>query len=66
MGNYLVLGDVVDGLSKVLDIVGGDTSHGDATVAGQVDVPVILELVDLLGGQAREAEHTNLIKDDKV
>jgi hypothetical protein len=51
----------VNGLSEVLDIVGRDTGNRDTTIAGKVDVPVVTELVNLLGRQSSVAEHTNLL-----
>jgi hypothetical protein len=59
----LVLGDGMDGLSKVLYVTGGDTGHGDSSVAGHVDGELTGEAVNLLWGQSREAEHTNLLVD---
>jgi hypothetical protein len=58
-----LFGDVVDGLSKVLDVVGGDTSNGDTTITGEVDMPVITELVNLLRLQTSVTEHTDLVGD---
>lgn len=56
----LILGDVVNSFSKVLDVARRDTSHGNTAITGKVDVPVILELVNLFGSKTRETEHTNL------
>lgn len=51
----------MDGFSEVLDVVRRNTSHGDTAITGKVDVPVITELIDLLGSKTRVAEHTDLI-----
>lgn len=45
---------------EVLDVAGGDTSHGDTAVVGHVDVVLLAHLKNLLLGDARVAEHTNL------
>lgn len=58
-----LLGDLVHGAGEVSDVSTGDTSNADAAVAGEVDVVVVLEDVDLLGGETSEAEHTDLVGD---
>ena len=50
----------MEGLGNVLNVVSVDTSHGDTTVIGQIDVVVGSDLQDLLLGEASEGEHTNL------
>ena len=54
---------VVDGLCNVLNVIGVDTSHRDATVFQKVDVPLVNQQLALVLGQACEREHTNLIGD---
>lgn len=61
--SLLELGDLSHRLGEVLDGGGGDTSHGDATVAGHVNVVLGGELVALLGGESRVAEHADLLGD---
>ena len=61
--NFLVgvANDIIDGVGKVLDVLGVETGHGDASVIGQVDVVLLLQDLDLGGSQACEGEHSNLI-----
>ena len=43
-----LLGDLVHALGEVLDVLGSDTSHGDAAVLGHVDVELGAEALDLV------------------
>ena len=51
------------GFGQVSDVLACDSGNGDSAVSGQVDVEVVLELVDLLRGEARVAEHSDLVSD---
>mmetsp|Transcript_321 Transcript_321/g.862 ORF Transcript_321/g.862 Transcript_321/m.862 type:complete len:371 (-) Transcript_321:1657-2769(-) len=53
-------GDLNDGLGKPLDVLRGDSGHGDTPVPRHVDA-LFINSVDLLGGHAGEAEHTDLV-----
>lgn len=50
-------------LSEVLDIGRGQTSHGDTTVASHVDSVLLSKSINLSRGEAREAEHADLLGD---
>lgn len=56
-----VADDIIDGGSKVLDVLGVESSHGDTSVIGQVAVVLLLEDLDLRSRQSRKGEHSNLI-----
>lgn len=58
--NNLRRSDLVNGLSKVLDVGGGDTSNGDTAVHGGIDGVLLSELLDLLGLESGVAEHADL------
>ena len=34
---FALLGDIMDGLSEPLDVVGVDPGHGNTTIEGEVD-----------------------------
>lgn len=40
-----------------------ETSQGDTSIAGHVDLVLVGHVVDLSGGQSGEGEHTNLVGD---
>lgn len=54
---------IVQGLGKIFNIVGVETSHADAAVLGHVDMPLLPDGQDLLLGDAGEAEHADLTGD---
>lgn len=56
-----LLGHLVYALGQVLDVLACHTSHGDATVLGQVHAVILYQAIDLLRCQSGETEHTNLI-----
>lgn len=58
-----LLGDLVNAMSQILNILWGDTRHRDATVFGQVNAEVCRQTCTLFGVHAGEAEHTDLISD---
>ncbi len=51
------------GAGKVSNVSGGDSGDADTSVAGEVNVIVVAETVDLLGGQSGETKHSDLIGD---
>ena len=57
----LDLEGVDDGVSKVLALGEGQTCEGDAAVLGHVDGPLVRHVLDLLGVEAREGEHPDLV-----
>ena len=55
------LGDsFVDALGDQVHVGGGETAHGDATVAQQVDVLLLHQELAHVRVQASEREHANL------
>lgn len=58
-----LLGDLMDGLGEVGNVVARDTGNRDTAILGQVDVVLVLELLDLLRSQSGVAEHTDLVGD---
>lgn len=55
--------DLIYGLGDVVDVFRVQPGHADAAVLGHVDVGVLADLQDLGLGQAREAEHADLVGD---
>lgn len=55
-----------DGLGKTLDVAGGDTSDGDTAVLGGVDGVLLGKGIHLLGLEASEGEHTDLLYVNRV
>lgn len=58
-----LLGDLVDAVRQVLDVLGCHAGHRDASIFGQVNAEVLAQARALLGVHAGEAEHSNLIGD---
>jgi len=58
-----LFGDLVDGMSEVVDIFGGDSDNRDSAVFGEVDRVLLDELLDLIRGHPGVAEHPNLVRD---
>ena len=61
--NGLVLGNLMESLSNVIHVLGIESSNGDTTVHGQINVELLNAALDLLLGQASVGEHTNLAGD---
>lgn len=61
-----LLGHIVNRLSQVLDVTRRDTGDRDATVLGKVNMPVVLDGLDLHGIEPRETEHADLDADGKI
>lgn len=58
------IGDgILDGIGKVVHVLGSDTSHTDSAVGDEVNVPFIDQDFTLLLGEASVGEHTNLFGD---
>ncbi|KAI3483212.1 hypothetical protein L1887_53992 [Cichorium endivia] len=55
--------DLVDPAGDVLDVVGGEAGHGDARVGGEVDVALLEHALALVGVEAEEGEHADLLED---
>lgn len=55
-----LLGDLVNGLSKTLDVVGSNTSDRYTSIHSAVHTVFLRKLLDLLGLEAGIAEHTDL------
>lgn len=53
----------MDGLGEVANTGRGNSSHGDSSVGGHVNVPLLLQLVDLVSSQTAVAEHSDLVGD---
>ena len=53
----------MESLSNVIHVLGIESSNGDTTVHGQIDVELLDAALDLLLGQASVGEHTNLAGD---
>jgi hypothetical protein len=51
------------GLAEVANIGRRDASNTGTTVARHVDVELVLQTIDLLGCQASEGEHADLVGD---
>ena len=56
-----LLGDSVHGLCQIANILGGDASHGDPAILGEVDAEVLGDGRHLVLGHPGKAEHTNLV-----
>lgn len=61
--NGLVLGNLMESLSNVIHVLGIESSNGDTTIHGQINVELLNAALDLLLGQASVGEHTNLAGD---
>lgn len=59
----VVVDDVLNAASDVLDITGGDSANGDTAVLGHVDGVLLDHSFGLLDGKTGEGEHTNLSSD---
>lgn len=57
------LGDLVDGIGQVLNVVRRDTSHANASILRQVDVVFQRQLLNLRWRQSSVAKHANLVGD---
>ena len=58
-----VLSDVLDGVGNVFDVACGEACHGDSSVSSHVNVVLIDHCLTLLGGEACEREHADLVGD---
>mmetsp|Transcript_10160 Transcript_10160/g.32303 ORF Transcript_10160/g.32303 Transcript_10160/m.32303 type:complete len:248 (-) Transcript_10160:2624-3367(-) len=58
---HSVGGHLVKGLGEVLDVLRSDACHADAAILGHVDVVLVAHAVHLLHGDARVAEHADLV-----
>ena len=56
----VVLNNILDALSDVVHILGGDTANRDTSVLGHVDAVLLDHGVTLLWSESSEGEHTNL------
>lgn len=62
--NLLVLtNNLVDPASNVLDIVGSQASHRDTRVGSEVDVTLFEQSLALVGVEAEEGKHADLLED---
>jgi len=59
-------GNLEDRLGKTLDVARGNTSDGDTAVLGSVDGVLLGEDIHLLGLEASEGEHTDLLYVSRV
>jgi hypothetical protein len=58
-----LLGDGVDALGQVVDVLGGHASHRNAAILGQVNAEFFAQAGALFGVHAGEAEHADLVGD---
>ena len=59
----MIVNDVLDAISDVVDVLGCDTADGDTTVLGHVNAMLFDHCLTLLDREAREGEHANLRSD---
>lgn len=57
---WFSVGDLVEGLGDVVDVVGVEAGNRDSSVSGHVDGVLFLELLDLLGAETSISKHTDL------
>ena len=55
------MSDGVEGIRNVIEVLGVETSDGDATIHSHVDSVLLAELVDLVGVEASVSEHADLV-----
>jgi len=55
-----VINNILNALSDVVNVLGGNTTDGDSSVFGHIDVMLFDHGFRLFQGEAGEREHTNL------
>lgn len=55
--------NILNALSDVVDVLGGDATDGDSTVLSHVNAVFLHHSLALFHGQASEGEHANLGRD---
>lgn len=58
-----LLGDLVNAVSEIFDVLGSHAGHRNASVLGQVNAEVLAEASALVGVHASKAKHADLVGD---